>query len=317
MGSAAHLFNPLAPDGFLHAAAHRLLGLGHRPTGDADGAVGNGLGDRGGRLAGSIRCRRGIGSLPFAGGGTRYIILRPRDYQARHSCSYTGAAEASGSVPAHQQRQPHVSGDLASLAAAAAIVGYLEIGRRLRRWMPLFVYACPVTGAAALMLTLAALATESAAADSAGVRGGVLLGWVLKWEYAACVVYLALGPGIVGHTGFNALLRWLTPLSVALAFQLEPLVGSLIGWAMGLVPRPGWGTWVGGGALLVATGVVTAASARRGQGEDERQERGREVELEGLMAEGRVEGGTSMDATASYTYTLEGGEKGILDREGD
>lgn len=37
-------------------------------------------------------------------------------------------------------------GDLACLAASCAVVAYLSIGRRLRAWMPLFVYAAPVTG---------------------------------------------------------------------------------------------------------------------------------------------------------------------------
>lgn len=30
----------------------------------------------------------------------------------------------------------------------------------------------------------------------------------LQWK----VVYLATGPGLLGHTGFNFLLSWLTPL---------------------------------------------------------------------------------------------------------
>ena len=40
-------------------------------------------------------------------------------------------------------------GDLSSLAGAAAMVGYLAAGGKLRGAnMPLFVYAMPVTGAA-------------------------------------------------------------------------------------------------------------------------------------------------------------------------
>ena len=173
--------------------------------------------------------------------------------------------------------------------------------------MPIFVYAAPVTGTAAMALTLVAAATETAAAMAAGVRGG-MVGWALSGRYAALVVYLALVPGIIGHTGFNTLLRcvwgevpcdsypslthprsfchsplppplqvltpfpcpppllltlphlacrYLTPLSVALAVQLEPLVGSLIGWMAGLVPAPGWADYVGGVAVLLAAGMVT------------------------------------------------------------
>ena len=43
------------------------------------------------------------------------------------------SSEAASATPP-SQRQPHLSGDLASLAAAVAIVGYLAIGRKLRQW---------------------------------------------------------------------------------------------------------------------------------------------------------------------------------------
>ena len=39
-----------------------------------------------------------------------------------------------------------VKGDLASLAAAVAMAGYLSAGAKLREWMPMFLYALPVTG---------------------------------------------------------------------------------------------------------------------------------------------------------------------------
>ena len=38
-------------------------------------------------------------------------------------------------------------GDLSALCGAISIIGYLEVGQRLRAWMPIFLYACPVTGA--------------------------------------------------------------------------------------------------------------------------------------------------------------------------
>jgi drug/metabolite transporter (DMT)-like permease len=34
-----------------------------------------------------------------------------------------------------------VSGDLSALAASLCFVGYLLVGKRLRTWMPTFVYA--------------------------------------------------------------------------------------------------------------------------------------------------------------------------------
>ena len=41
--------------------------------------------------------------------------------------------------------------------------------------------------------------------------------------------YLAIGPGIVGHTGLNTVLKYLAPLVISLSTVTEPLIGSLIG----------------------------------------------------------------------------------------
>ena len=46
------------------------------------------------------------------------------------------------------------AGDLASLMAAAAMMGYLSVGRHLRSWMDLFVYVFPVTLVSAILLSL-------------------------------------------------------------------------------------------------------------------------------------------------------------------
>lgn len=42
--------------------------------------------------------------------------------------------------------QATLAGDLSSFAGAAAYVGYLTIGRKLRAWMPVFIFTFPVTG---------------------------------------------------------------------------------------------------------------------------------------------------------------------------
>ena len=90
-------------------------------------------------------------------------------------------------------------GDLAALLASLCFVGYLLIGQRLRVWMPAFVYAFCVTALAALLLTLGGLLFEGAALFAAGRRG--VLGWAGDLHYLPFVAYLAVGPGIVGHTG--------------------------------------------------------------------------------------------------------------------
>ena len=42
------------------------------------------------------------------------------------------------------------------------------------------------------------------------------------------VAYLAVGPGLVGHTGMNGVLRHISPLVVSISLTLEPLFGSLL-----------------------------------------------------------------------------------------
>lgn len=65
--------------------------------------------------------------------------------------------------------------------------------------------------------------------------------------------------------GFNTLLRYLNPLVISLACNLEPLIGSLFGCAAGVVSPPGTWTWIGGSLVIASTAVVSLASHRRQQ----------------------------------------------------
>ncbi|KAI8465220.1 MAG: hypothetical protein J3K34DRAFT_473612 [Monoraphidium minutum] len=169
---------------------------------------------------------------------------------------------AAGAATGRDGSQVTLLGDGLAFAAAVAVVGYLEAGARLRTYQPAFVYAAPVTGLAAALLTAAALATEARGALVGGDRRGAF-GWAASWQYAPYIIWLGTVSGIVGHTGFNTLLRYLSSLSISLAIQLEPLFGPLIGWALGVMAPPSRFTWAGGAVLLAATSLVLVASARR------------------------------------------------------
>lgn len=95
--------------------------------------------------------------------------------------------------------QVTVAGDLVSFLGAVGMVGYLSVGQVLRGWMPIFVYATPVTGTAALLLTLLALVAERAQVLGGGASG--VFGYFASRSAFPLVAYLALGPGLVGHTG--------------------------------------------------------------------------------------------------------------------
>lgn len=159
--------------------------------------------------------------------------------------------------------QVTLAGDLSAFLTAVFFCGYLIIGAHLRKWLPIFLYATPVTGFAALLLSLAALAFGEATLLGPGNTG--LFGYVTDKAYLPKILYLAVVPGIIGHTGFNALLKWMPALLVSLALTLEPLVGTFIGWAIGVAQVPGVWTYSGGAVLLGSTAIVVVAGDKRQQ----------------------------------------------------
>ena len=158
-------------------------------------------------------------------------------------------------------------GDVLSLGAAVAIIGYMHIGAELRKTMPLFLYAFPVTATSAAFLSFAAVVVGEPTSSEAWLLD--VFGWALASPPSrllrrfAVVSYLALGPGLIGHTGYNAVLRHVTPLVVSTALTLEPALGSALGYFLGVADAPGAQTLLGGAAVVCAVATVIAASARR------------------------------------------------------
>ena len=158
-------------------------------------------------------------------------------------------------------------GDVLSLGAAVAIIGYMHIGAELRKTMPLFLYAFPVTATSAAFLSFAAVVVGEPTSSEAWLLD--VFGWALASPPSrllrrfAVVAYLALGPGLIGHTGYNAVLRHVTPLVVSTALTLEPALGSALGYFLGVADAPGAQTLLGGAAVVCAVATVIAASARR------------------------------------------------------
>ena len=156
-----------------------------------------------------------------------------------------------------------IIGDVAAFVGAIAIVGYLAAGRYLRgvKQMPLFLYAFPVTAIAAVLLTIHAVFAENATLGSA-VPDTSVFGWSdVSW--IILVTYLALGPGLAGHTGINASLRWLPPLVISVSVVMEPLLGSVIGWILGVQSIPDMWTWMGGPFMIAGTAIAIVGTNHR------------------------------------------------------
>ena len=145
-------------------------------------------------------------------------------------------------------------GDFLAFLGAVTVVGYLAIGRMVRGWMPLFLYAFPVTLVSAIGLTAWAIFSEGLTFnldDMTGAFGWISVTWILY------VGYLALGPGLLGHTGINAVLRWIPPLTISMMLIMEPVIGSIIGWIVGVDSIPQIWTLIGGVLMVSGLALVT------------------------------------------------------------
>jgi drug/metabolite transporter (DMT)-like permease len=140
-------------------------------------------------------------------------------------------------------------GDSLAFFGAVFVVGYIVSGRILREWMPIFLYAFPVTLFASLLLLPASwlMEPEFTTFGMAGWTDAEFFPWFLA---------LALIAGLLGHTGLNTCLRYISPLVISTSVTLEPVLGSLIGWAFFDAGIPGRWTWVGGPILVLGVLMV-------------------------------------------------------------
>ncbi|MEE2985681.1 MAG: DMT family transporter [Candidatus Thermoplasmatota archaeon] len=145
-------------------------------------------------------------------------------------------------------------GDFLAFTGAVTVVGYIVAGRILREWMPVFVYAVPVTLLAAILLIPASILMGESTSAVGWVESD-LLNWFLLLAFLA---------GIVGHTGLNACLRWLRPLTISFAVTLEPIIGAFIGWFFFDESIPEKWTWIGGLILIFGIMLVIKGGAEHG-----------------------------------------------------
>lgn len=183
------------------------------------------------------------------------LLLRkyvPRQQVFGASIGFLGGGIALLGISA--ETEVTLLGDIAAIIGAVAVVGYLIAGRKLRQWMPLFVYTVPVTGIAAILLGIMSLMIEGTT-FSMSQEDMAIFGWMSS-SWIFYVLFLAAFPGIVGHAGISAILRWFPPIIVSVAYLFEPLVGSVIGWILGTTGIPSLWTWVGAIVLIIGTVLV-------------------------------------------------------------
>jgi drug/metabolite transporter (DMT)-like permease len=135
-----------------------------------------------------------------------------------------------------------LAGDLMALGAAVAFAGYLLIGRHVRQVLGLAAYTGIVYSIAGLALIAMALLSGVAMLD-------------VQPHDAAIWVLLVLLPTFGGHTVINWSLRYLPVSVVGVSILGEPVVTTMLAWAL-LHEAPTPAVFVGG--ALTLTGVYLA-----------------------------------------------------------
>ncbi len=156
----------------------------------------------------------------------------------------------AGDLTAGDLGRDALLGDAAALGAAVGIAGYLLIGRRARRHIPATTYSAIVFGWASVVLLLACLAV------GAPLGGFGSLAWL-------AILGIVVGPQLLGHTVFNALLSSVSAATVAIVVLAEPVGAGILAWVV-LDELPATGFWIG--APLVLAGVAAALWPQRPPG---------------------------------------------------
>lgn len=187
-------------------------------------------------------------------------------------CVMTLDAGESNSTSQDGAISPSVHGDIAAFLGAVFFCGYLLIGKKLRPFVPVFLYMTSVVLCAAVACTALSLFVEAGTKvffqteDDAHLS---VFGFFANSRYLAVAAYLGAASGVLGHTLVNGVLKYVSPLLISSALLLEPLVGSLLGAAFGMQGPPGKWTLVGGPLLMVGLVLILKGEAEDGKGEAE------------------------------------------------
>jgi drug/metabolite transporter (DMT)-like permease len=140
-------------------------------------------------------------------------------------------------------------GDGLAIAGSWAVSAYFLVGRAVRPHVSLAAYVGVTYAVAAATLVLLA-----------GLFGAPLLG--ISPRTLACVVALAAGPQLLGHSSFNWALRHLPAAVVTVVILAEPIGATLLAAAF-LGERPSPLQALGGAVLLAGIALAAGGGSAR------------------------------------------------------
>lgn len=160
-----------------------------------------------------------------------------------------------------------IPGDLAALMAAVLYVFYLDIGSKLRSYLPLFMFICPVTAVAAVHTCLFSLLAEPQVHFLGPVDAFSVFGWLADAHILALNLGSSLVAGIMGHSMMVFALVHVSPLIVGVFGLLQPLLSTTTGWLVGVAKAPGVWTLTAAPILLLGALLTIIGSRNSGFGD--------------------------------------------------
>ncbi len=142
-------------------------------------------------------------------------------------------------------------GNSLALLGALSVSGYFLIGRELRRRLSLLAYIWLIYTSCAIALIAVALIAD------APLWGFSAAGW-------ACLLGLALGPQLLGHSVFNWALKHVSATFIALTILGEPIGSSLLAL---LLFGESLSTLQSAGFAMLMVGIYLAARNEKTAGE--------------------------------------------------
>jgi len=150
---------------------------------------------------------------------------------------------------------PHLAwlGALLALAGAVAIGAYFVLVREVRASLGTRAIVTHTYGWAAAVLVAAALLARQPPPplDDRAAWGGILA--------------MALISQLLGHTAFNASLRWFSPSAVSFSTLLEPVSAAILAWLF--LGEPVAAPAIAGGAVLL--GAIAVVLRQEGMQADD------------------------------------------------
>lgn len=140
-------------------------------------------------------------------------------------------------------------GNALAVLGSFTVCGYLLLGRTLRRSVPLVPYIWLVYSCAAITLLIVCWGAEIA------LSGFSRVAWI-------CLLALAIGPQLMGHSAFNWALKHVSATFIAITILGEPIGSALLAW---LIFGEQFAPLQLAGFVMLLAGIYLASRGERGK----------------------------------------------------